>query len=551
MICAAVAASIGALELSGLHARIDALLRWIPAAQSMTTATALGLVLGGVALALVGTKLRRAAALPAALAALLGVVALLRYASGDGSTLESWLFSGEPDGPNLFGASSETSAAVAMILVGGALATLALARLRGFLALHLSMAGAVVTGLAATALVGTLGDQQRFHAWGSLAWMALPAALAFGLLGVGVIAAVRRAADRRVELAGAAALPGGALVLGAWLAVWFVLSRAEVAHVEREAELHAVLLAEGLKAGMRERTSAYSGSRLPEVGLVLGLVSAVLLSVTVQLARSAGRRRAESADANARLELEIAERRRAQEELARSNEELEQFASVASHDMQEPLRAVSGYLELLVEHSGTKLDAEGREYVAIASEAAERMRTLIRDLLAYARVGRSGREPSPVELDSVVQLALANLRRAIEESHATVEVEPLPVVLGDAALLTQALQNLLSNALKYHDEKPPRVRVFARPAGERWCVSVADEGIGIDPRHFERIVKPFQRLHPRDRYGGSGVGLAVVERVVRMHGGTLEIASAPGAGATFSITLPRGHAAETLAKTRE
>lgn len=550
MICAAVAASIGALGLSGLHARIDALLRWIPAAQSMTTATALGLVLGGVALALVGTKLRRTAALPAALAVLLGVVALLRHASGDGSTLESWLFAGEPNG----------SAAVALILVGGALATLALARLRGFLALHLSMAGAVVTGLAATALVGTLGDQQRFHAWGSLAWMALPAALAFGLLGVGVIAAVRRVADRRVEVVGAAALTVGALVLGGWLAFWFVLSREEVAHVEREAELRAVLLAERPKVGVHERTAAleslahtaaHSGSRLPEVGLVLGLVSAVLLSVTVQLARSASRRRAESAEANARLELEVAERRRTQEELARSNEELEQFAAVASHDMQEPLRAVSGYLELLVEHAGTKLDTEEREFIAIASEAAERMRTLIRDLLAYARVGRSGRAPSPVELDSVLQLALANLRRAIEESRATVEVEPLPIVLGDAALLTQALQNLLSNALKYHDEKPPRVRVFARPKGDRWCVSVADEGIGIDPRHFERIVKPFQRLHPRDRYGGTGVGLAFVDRVVRLHGGTLEIASAPGAGATFSITLPRAHDAETVVKTGE
>jgi len=242
---------------------------------------------------------------------------------------------------------------------------------------------------------------------------------------------------------------------------------------------------------------------------------------------------------------ELAERNEAEqelskraEELARSNQELEQFAYVASHDLQEPLRMVSSYTELLGRRYKGKLDADADEFIAYAVEGATRMQTLIGDLLAYSRLGRGEWSVGPVDCSSVLARALANLGVAIEESHAVVTSDPLPTVPANEAELTQLLQNLISNAIKFRGERPPAVQVSARRSGAEWVFAVRDNGIGIAPEHRERIFVIFQRLNPRDRYSGTGIGLAICKKIVDRHRGRIWVESEPGGGSTFLFSIP-------------
>ncbi len=230
--------------------------------------------------------------------------------------------------------------------------------------------------------------------------------------------------------------------------------------------------------------------------------------------------------------------RQTMDDLAHSNRELEQFAYIASHDLQEPLRMVEGYMDLLVRRYSDKLDDDAREFINYAADGAGRMRRLIEDLLEYSRVGTRGRRPQPVPLNEAVDDALANLGTAIEESGASVTRDEMPTVLGDQAQLTQLYQNLIGNAIKFRGDKPPRVYLGAERDGETWRLSVADNGIGIAPEQHERIFVLFQRLHGRDKYSGTGIGLAVCRRIVERHGGKLRVRSEEGAGATFSFSLP-------------
>lgn len=228
------------------------------------------------------------------------------------------------------------------------------------------------------------------------------------------------------------------------------------------------------------------------------------------------------------------------EELARSNAELEQFAYVASHDLQEPLRTVASYVQLLARRYRDRLDQDANEFIAFATDGVERMQRLIEDLLALSRVGTRGREHVLVESEEAYAAAVRSLGEAIRTTGASVTHDPLPPVLADPGQLVQLFQNLLRNALKFHGEKPPKVHVSARPDGEGWLFSVADEGIGIAPEHFERIFGIFQRLHGRDEYPGTGIGLAICRKIVERHGGRIRVDSAPGKGATFSFTLKGG-----------
>jgi PAS domain S-box-containing protein len=241
---------------------------------------------------------------------------------------------------------------------------------------------------------------------------------------------------------------------------------------------------------------------------------------------------------------DITDVRRRDTELQRSNAELEQFAYVASHDLQEPLRMVANYTELLAQRYKGKLDEKADKYIHYASDGARRMQRLVADLLAYSRVGSQGKSLQPVAADAVVQWVLGSLQSLIQDTGATVEHAELPVVLADEVQLGQLFQNLIGNAIKFRSGAPPSVVITAVPDGSRWRFAVTDNGIGIDMQYADRIFQMFQRLHEIGRYEGSGIGLAIAKRIVERHGGEIWAESSPGAGSTFRFTLQsasRGH----------
>jgi light-regulated signal transduction histidine kinase (bacteriophytochrome) len=228
------------------------------------------------------------------------------------------------------------------------------------------------------------------------------------------------------------------------------------------------------------------------------------------------------------------------EELARSNQELQQFAYVASHDMQEPLRMIKGFMLLLEHQYHGKLDAKADEFIHYAVDGAERMSRLISELLAYSRVGTQGKEFSDVDCNAVVRQALDSLQAMIRESGAVVDCDPLPTVKGDPTQLEQVFQNLLANAMKFRDQRPPVVHVGVRETGADWEISVKDNGIGISPAQVGRLFVMFQRLHDRSKYPGTGIGLATCKKIVERHGGKIWVQSEPGEGSTFFFTIPQG-----------
>ena len=243
---------------------------------------------------------------------------------------------------------------------------------------------------------------------------------------------------------------------------------------------------------------------------------------------------------------DITERKRAEEklkhtlaDLERSNRELEQFAYVASHDLQEPLRMVSSYTQLLAKRYEGRFDDKAKKYVRYAVDGAIRMQTLINDFLAYSRVGSRGRPPEPTDSHSVLGEAVRNLAALIEENRAVITNDDLPMVRADASQLALVFQNLVANAIKFRRQDLPRIHVSAQDQGREWVFAVQDNGIGIEPRHAERVFVLFQRLHTREEYPGTGIGLAVCKRIVERHGGKIWLASEPGNGSTFFFTIPK------------
>lgn len=255
------------------------------------------------------------------------------------------------------------------------------------------------------------------------------------------------------------------------------------------------------------------------------------LSASVRRALEETRLREERARAQRQLADKV-------EELARSNCDLEQFAYVASHDLQEPLRMVAAYTQLLAERYQGRLDEAADRYIAYAVEGATRMQALLEDLLAFSRVGRNGSPSTPVDVNLAVDEAVKNLTVAMKEHSVIVTRNPLPVVQGDHVQLVQLFQNLIGNAIKFRGKEVPRVTISAQKRGEEWELSVADNGIGIAPEHQEFIFKIFQRLHTRTEYPGNGIGLAICKKIVEHHHGRIWVNSELGHGSNFRFTFP-------------
>jgi signal transduction histidine kinase len=227
------------------------------------------------------------------------------------------------------------------------------------------------------------------------------------------------------------------------------------------------------------------------------------------------------------------------DDLARSNAELQQFAYVASHDLQEPLRMVSAHLDMLKRRYSDQLSPEAMQHLDFAVQGALRMKALIHDLLQYSRLESRGRTFEVVDMTLSARQAITNLHASIDESGAMIEVLELPKVMADPTQLIQLFQNLISNAIKFRGEEPPIIRIAAENGGDEWVVSVKDNGIGIDLHQADRIFQMFQRLHTQDEYPGTGIGLAIAKKIVERHGGRIWVESEPGKGSTFLFTMPK------------
>ncbi|HEX2960911.1 MAG TPA: ATP-binding protein, partial [Ignavibacteriales bacterium] len=226
-------------------------------------------------------------------------------------------------------------------------------------------------------------------------------------------------------------------------------------------------------------------------------------------------------------------------ELERSNKELEQFAYIASHDLQEPMRMVASFTQLLAARYQGKLDEKADEYIAFALEGARRMQTLIRDLLKYARVTSRLKPFELLDCNEILYDVLSDLQLVIGESRAEITSDTLPVIMGDITQIRQLLQNLISNAIKFRGANRPEIHISAVCGQKDWAFSIRDNGIGIDPQFHERIFLLFQRLHEREKYPGTGIGLALCKKIIELHGGRIWLESEPGRGTTFYFSIPR------------
>ena len=254
---------------------------------------------------------------------------------------------------------------------------------------------------------------------------------------------------------------------------------------------------------------------------------------------------------------DISERKRAEEELretaaelARSNIDLQQFAYVASHDLQEPLRAIAGCVQILQKRYWGQLDTRADELIAHAVDGVSRMHGLINDLLAYSRLGTRGKEFKTTDCNGVLRMALSNLSASIAEAGAVIAHDELPSTRADGVQLIQVFQNLLSNAIKFRGEERPRIHVGVQPQNGEWLFSVRDNGIGIHPDYFDRIFVIFQRLHTRKEYPGTGIGLAICKKIVERHGGRMWVESGPGEGSTFYFSIPAGRGMPSLTRSK-
>jgi PAS domain S-box-containing protein len=307
---------------------------------------------------------------------------------------------------------------------------------------------------------------------------------------------------------------------------------AEELELQGEPDSERIIHAPAL-ADMREHGAHFDGVRRNGERFPVDFSQSPLESAQEHLMITAVRDRTEQQRAEDAL-------RKFSLDLARSNAELERFAYVASHDLQEPLRMVSSYTQLLSRRYKGKLDENADEFISYAVDGANRMQKLIGDLLMLSRVGTQAKPSEPVDTGAVLKRVLGDLQQAIETTGAEIhQPETMPVVCADGTQIGQLFQNILGNGLKFHGDAPPRIEITVETQGDGWWrFAFKDNGIGIEPQYFERIFVIFQRLHGKDRYGGTGIGLAICKKIVERHGGKLWVESKPGEGTTFLFTLP-------------
>ena len=306
---------------------------------------------------------------------------------------------------------------------------------------------------------------------------------------------------------------------------------------------HPAYWLSGLLKAITAVVSLYTASALvPVIPQALALPSSAQLEAANLALQEQIKERQQAEEENTQLIASLREGKlmmaKQTQELARSNAELEQFAYVASHDLQEPLRGIISLVQLLeIEYKG-QLAQEADEYIEYIVTEATRMQQLIKDLLAFSRVGTKKKEFSPTACEQVIQQVLVNLKIPIQESNAVVSYDSLPTVMASYSELTQLFQNLISNALKFWGEEPPRIHISAQLKQDEWVFCVQDNGIGIEPQYAELIFVIFQRLHSRRNYQGTGIGLAICRKIVERHGGKIWIESELGQGAAFYLTIP-------------
>ena len=334
----------------------------------------------------------------------------------------------------------------------------------------------------------------------------------------------------------------GVFTLGALGCAWFVADFSVILHVKR-----LTVAAHRLAAGEWDTRARLKGGarELQQLAHAFDDMAAALREHRDRLEEQVEDRTRQLSRMNETLRERIAERMEAEaasnkllNDLKRSNQELEQFAYVASHDLQEPLRLVSAYTQLLLQRYRGKLDADADPIVNFITEGVSRMQQLIQDLLTYSRVSSKTKPFCPENLEMPLKAALQNLSVTIRESQAVVTHDPLPTVMCNAPQLVQLFQNLIGNGLKFHGKTLPRIHVGVQKTDVTWLFSVRDNGIGIDPEYFERIFVIFQRLHTRAKYPGTGIGLAICKRIVEQHGGQIWVESEKGNGCTFFFTIP-------------
>lgn len=293
-----------------------------------------------------------------------------------------------------------------------------------------------------------------------------------------------------------------------------------------------------LTAGSGEEEQIFKGYASGAVDYMVKPFNPSILQAKVRVFLELERQRLELEEYRKHLQQLVEERT---EDLERSNRELEQFAYVASHDLQEPLRMVASYTQLLAERYKGKLDEKADKYIGYAIDGALRMQRLIDDLLTFSRMGKEGVHLEAVDSGEVLNSVLHDLKKGIGENETEILTSELPQVLSDRTHLEQVFQNLISNAIKFNNEKAPRIDISAERLGNFCEFRIADNGIGIDPQYFDKIFTIFQRLHRRDKYPGSGIGLAIVKKIVEQHGGEIRVESAEGQGTCMIFTLPAAH----------